>query len=240
MSSAQAGLRLEGIDAGYGGARVLSEISIEVRPGSVVALLGPNGAGKTSTLRVAAGLLAPRAGRIVVDGADVTSWRPARRARAGVCLVPEGRGVFPALDVRENLRLLLPKGGQRARVDEALDVFPALRNRLDQRAGSMSGGQQQMLALARAWLAEPSYVLLDEVSMGLAPIVVDEIFQALETLRGTGAGLLLVEQYVDRALAMADSVYLLDRGRVTYAGPAAALDRASVLASYLGGEFSAS
>lgn len=227
-------LRMAGVDAGYGGTQVLQAVDLEVMPGSVVALLGPNGAGKTTLLKVASGLLPPRAGRISVAGRDVTSWRPARRARAGLCLIPEGRGVFPALSVRENLRLLLSARARRSAVDEALDVFPALRDRQGQRAGSLSGGQQQMLALARAWLADPDVVLLDEVSMGLAPLVVDEIFEALGRLRDTGAALLLVEQYVDRALAMADVVYLLDRGRVTFTGPATDLDRDAVLQSYLG------
>jgi len=227
-------LRLTGVDAGYGGTRVLHAIDLEVAAGSVVALLGPNGAGKTTLLKAASGLLPPRTGTIALKGRDVTSWRPARRSRAGLCLIPEGRGVFPALSVRENLRLLLPAGARRTAVDQALDVFPALRDRQGQRAGSLSGGQQQMLALARAWLADPDVVLLDEVSMGLAPRVVDEIFHALDRLRETGAALLLVEQYVDRALAMADVVYLLDRGRVTFTGPATGLDRDAVLQSYLG------
>jgi len=226
-------LRLEQIEASYGGVRVLHGVSLEVAPGSVVALLGPNGAGKTTLLRVASGLLSAR-GRVLLGEKDVSSARPARRAREGLCLIPEGRGVFPGLTVRENLRLLLPPWRSRYRVDAALDVFPALRGRLHQRAGSMSGGQQQMLALARAWLADPRVVLLDEVSMGLAPLVVDEIFEALDVLRGTGAALLLVEQYVDRALEMADTAYLMDRGRVTFSGPATSLDRDAVLASYLG------
>lgn len=229
-------LRIDGLSAGYRGARVLHEVSFDVLPGAVVALLGPNGAGKTTLLRTASGLLSAAEGTITLDGADVTRWSPARRARHGLCLIPEGRGVFSGLSVRENLRLLLPARGERRRVEEALDVFPDLRGRLGQRAGSMSGGQQQMLALARAWLANPTVVLLDEVSMGLAPLVVDEIFVALDALRSTGVALLLVEQYVDRALAMADTVHLLDRGRISVSAPAADLDRDGVLASYLGAD----
>lgn len=227
-------LQLEGLHAGYRGARVLHAIDLSVPAGTVTALLGPNGAGKTTLLRAAAGLLRPSAGAIRLGGADATRWTAARRARHGLCLVPEGRGVFAALSVRENLRMMLPPRAPKSRVDEVLDVFPDLRPRLGQAAGSMSGGQQQMLALARAWLTGPRVVLLDEVSMGLAPLVVDEIFVALDALRSTGVSLLLVEQYVDRALAMADTVHLLDRGRITFGGPAADLDRDGLLASYLG------
>ncbi|WP_182379451.1 ABC transporter ATP-binding protein [Nocardioides sp. WS12] len=227
-------LQIEGVHAGYRGARVLHDIDIRVPAGTVTALLGPNGAGKTTLLRVAAGLLRPSAGVLRLDGAEVTRWSASRRARHGVCLIPEGRGVFGGLTVRENLRMMLPARGPRGRVDDVLDVFPDLRNRLGQTAGSMSGGQQQMLALARAWLTGPKVVLLDEVSMGLAPLVVDEIFVALDALRSTGVSLLLVEQYVDRALAMADTVHLLDRGRIAFGGPASEIDRDGLLASYLG------
>src|SRR5438477_6979057 len=205
-------LQLRAVDAAYGATPVLHQVSIDVGPGSVVALLGPNGAGKTTTLRVASGALKCTAGSVLIDGVDVSRDRPAKRAKAGLCLIPEGRGVFPTLTVRENLRLLLPSWGNRSAVDDVLDVFPVLRDKIDQRAGSMSGGQQQMLALARAWLAEPRVVLLDEVSMGLAPLVVDEIFTALDALREQGIALLLIEQYVDRALALAEQVYLLARG----------------------------
>ncbi|KRB80415.1 ABC transporter ATP-binding protein [Nocardioides sp. Root190] len=227
-------LRIDGLHVGYRGARVLHDISIAIPPGTVTALLGPNGAGKTTLLRAAAGLLRPTAGSLRLAGADVTRWSAARRARHGLCLIPEGRGVFGALTVRENLRMMLPARAPRSRIDEVLDVFPDLRSRTGQAAGSMSGGQQQMLALARAWLTGPKIVLLDEVSMGLAPLVVDEIFVALDALRSTGVSLLLVEQYVDRALAMADTVHLLDRGRITFGGPAAEIDRDGLLASYLG------
>ncbi|MCC3329155.1 ABC transporter ATP-binding protein [Nocardia abscessus] len=226
-------LELRSIAAGYGSTMVLHDVDLAVPPRSVVALLGPNGAGKSTLLRVASGLLRPRSGTVSIDGADLTRARPARRARAGLCLIPEGRGVFADLTVRENLRLLTPPW-RRVRTDDVLDVFPALRAKLDQRASSLSGGQQQMLALGRAWLADPAVVLLDEVSMGLAPLVVDEIFAALGELRTTGAAIVLVEQYVDRALTMADHVVLLSRGTVAFAGPAAGIDRDVVLQNYLG------
>jgi branched-chain amino acid transport system ATP-binding protein len=225
-------LELVGVSAGYGQATVLHEVSLTLPRGGVVALLGPNGAGKTTLLRAAAGLVPARAGAVRARGVDVTRLRPARRSRAGVCLIPEGRGVFPALGVRDNLRLQLPRGARG--YAEALEVFPDLAGRLDHRAGALSGGQQQMLALARCWLARPTAVLLDEVSMGLAPRIVDTIFEALRGLATAGIALLLVEQYVDRALALADVVHVLDRGRIAYSGPAGDLDRDTVLRSYLG------
>ena len=231
-----AALELRGIHAGYGGSTVLHGVELTVPPGAVVALLGPNGAGKTTLLRVAAGLLPVRSGSVLVGGAEVTNLRPSRRARAGVCLIPEGRGVFPDMTVRENLALQVPPWATSTSAAAALDVFPVLRGCLSRPAGSLSGGQQQMLALARAWLANPSVVLLDEVSMGLAPRVVDEIFIALRQLAATGTALLLVEQFVDRALEMADRVTLLQRGVVTFEGPAGELDRDAVLQGYLGVE----
>ncbi|WP_249644805.1 ABC transporter ATP-binding protein [Nocardia sputi] len=233
MSGTDFALELRSITAGYGSTIVLNDVDLAVAPRSVAALLGPNGAGKSTLLRVASGLLRARSGTVAIGGTDLTRARPARRARAGLCLIPEDRGIFADLTVRENLRLLTPPW-RRGGADEALDVFPALRRTLDQRGGSLSGGQQQMLALARAWLADPAVVLLDEVSMGLAPLVVDEIFTALRELRTTGAAIVLVEQYVDHALTMADHVVLLSRGTVAFAGPTADIDRDAVLQSYLG------
>ncbi len=232
-------LELRGVDAGYGRTTVLRGLDLAVAPGEVLALLGPNGAGKTTLLRVASGLLGPQAGTVHVAGADVTRQAPFRRAKGGLCLVPEGRGVFGDLTVRENLRLQVPPWAEGDDISRALDAFPILGERLEQRAGSMSGGQQQMLALARCWLAGPSCVLLDEVSMGLAPRVVDDIFVALRSLAAQGVALLLVEQYVDRALELADRVQLLERGRTTFAGPADQLDRDAVLRGYLGADVSA-
>jgi len=206
-----------------------------VPAGTVAALLGPNGAGKTTLLRAAAGLLRPSAGTVLVGGADVTRLRPHRRARAGLCLIPEGRGIFPALSVRENLLLQIPKWNRSARLDDALELFPVLGQRLGETAGRLSGGQQQMLALSRCVLAQPSLILLDEVSMGLAPIVIEQIFASLQQLAERGIALLIVEQYVNRALAMADSVHLLNRGRLTYSGPPSGLDEDAVVSGYLGG-----
>lgn len=236
--SAAAVLTLDGVTAGYGRTTILRDITVSVAPGKVVALLGPNGAGKTTLLRVAGGLLRSTAGRITVEGQDVTRRRAHERARAGLCLIPEGRGVFPNLSVRENLALQVPAWRKGASIDPALDAFPALRERLGQTAGSMSGGQQQMLALSRCFLADPKVVLLDEVSMGLAPAIVDEIFEALRALADSGVALLLVEQYVARALEMADVAYLLDRGTVSFSGPSAELDADDLMRRYAGASVS--
>ena len=227
-------LALRGITAGYARTTVLRDISLSVPAGAVVALLGPNGAGKTTLLRTASGLLRPGAGQVFIDGVDVTALPPNRRAKAGLCLIPEGRGIFRALSVRDNLRMQIPPWGSSATIESALEIFPVLRDRMGQLAGTLSGGQQQMLALARAHLSQPKVVLLDEVSMGLAPKVVDEIFAVLGRLVDTGAAILLVEQYVNRALSLASSVTLLDRGEVAFDGPAAQLDQNEVLRGYLG------
>lgn len=227
-------LELVGINAGYGRTTVLRDVSIAVPTGKIVALLGPNGAGKTTLLRTATGFLTPISGQILIKGQDVTSMPPNKRAKSGLCLIPEGRGIFRSLTVRDNLRMQVPPWSKDSSIDRALEAFPVLGQRLGQLAGSMSGGQQQMLALGRSYLSDPSVVLLDEVSMGLAPKVVDEIFQALRRLASTGVSLLLVEQYISRALDMADLVVLLDRGRPAFGGTPAELEHDEVLRSYLG------
>ena len=228
-------LELRGVNAGYGETVVLRDVSVIVPAGSVVALLGANGAGKTTTLRVAAGLVRPTEGTVFIAGEDVTALSPSKRASAGLCLIPEGRGVFRGLTVAENLRMLQPtwvKGEDRA--EAALEAFPILKERMSQVARSMSGGEQQMLALARCWLADPKVVLLDEVSMGLAPVIVDQIFGALRSLAARGVALLLVEQYVHRAIELADHVVLLNQGGVTFSGPAAEVDESDLMKNYLG------
>jgi branched-chain amino acid transport system ATP-binding protein len=226
-------LRLCDVNAGYGRTAVLRDVSISVPPHGVVALLGPNGAGKTTTLRVAAGLIHPTSGTVMLRGDDATQLPPHRRAARGLCLIPEGRGIFPRLTVRENLRLQLPPRSDAGTIDSALTAFPILKDRLGQLAGTLSGGQQQMLALSRAYVTNPSLVILDEVSMGLAPLVVDEIFESLDALAKSGAALLIVEQYIPRALALADEVVVLDRGRVSYSGPRSSLDETELMRAYL-------
>jgi branched-chain amino acid transport system ATP-binding protein len=198
-----------------------------------VALIGPNGAGKTTLLRVASGLLAPRAGRLAVDGRDRTGASPEALSGQGICHVPEGRGVFPSLTVRDNLRLFGAPGTETDGIARAVEAFPRLGERLGQTSGTLSGGEQQMLALARAYLGRPRFVLLDEVSMGLAPKIVDEIFEFLGRLAATGTALLLVEQYVAKALALADHVYTLAKGRITVAGDPAELAGDDVFARYM-------
>jgi branched-chain amino acid transport system ATP-binding protein len=176
----------------------------------------------------------PWRGSVFVDGTNVTHRSAYRRARLGVCLIPEGRGIFRSLSVRDNLELQIPPWRKGATIDPAVEIFPILGRRLHQVAGSLSGGQQQMLALSRAFLAAPKVVLLDEVSMGLAPIIVDEIFASLRTLAAQGISLVLVEQYVRRALEMADMTYLMAHGSMVWSGPAADLDEEAVTRAYLG------
>ena len=227
-------LELRGISAGYDTGTVLRNVDLIVPDSSVVALIGPNGAGKTTLLRVASGLLKPSAGQIILDGVDVTGRPPEFLARRGICHVPEGRGVFPGLSVADNVRLQAPPSVDRKAMARAAEVFPRLGERATQLAGTMSGGEQQMLALAHTYVSDPSLVLLDEVSMGLAPKIVSEIFEFLEGLARTGKSLLLVEQYVARALEFADYVYILNRGRITFAGEPGELSESAVAESYLG------
>ena len=232
-------LDLRNITGGYGDTTVLRDISIEVPDSSVVALLGPNGAGKSTTLRMAAGLLRPKQGTVAFDGADVSKLGPYQRARRGLCLIPEGRGIFPSLTVRENLVMQVDKRHQRDAFERAIDTFPVLGERRSQIAGTLSGGEQQMLALVRAYVANPKLVLIDEASLGLAPLIVDAIFEFIERLADEGTSLLLVEQYISRALALASVVYLLNQGEIVYSGTADGLDEDTVFALYAGEEMSA-
>jgi branched-chain amino acid transport system ATP-binding protein len=235
MSAVNA-LELQGLRAGYDKATVLWGLALNLPSGSIAALLGPNGAGKTTVMRAVAGLLRPSAGRVTLAGTDVTRATPHKRAELGLCMVPEGRGIFRNLSVRENLRIQappwVPVGDA---VDKAVTAFPVLGKRDRQTAGSLSGGEQQMLAMARAFMADWKVVLLDEVSIGLAPRVVDEIYTAVRGLAGSDVALLIVEQYVGRVLDLADLVFLLDHGAATYSGPASGVDEERLTAGYLGG-----
>ena len=218
------------VRASYGGLRAVQGVTLAVPPRSLVAVIGANGAGKSTLLRVLAGLHRPDGGRLFLEGADVTGWAAHRLARRGVILVPEGRGIFPALTVEENLRLL---AADRDRVSEA---FPVLVERLGQGAGTLSGGEQQMLALAAAFSRRARVTLLDEPSMGLAPRLVDRVFASIELLRSAGMAVVLVEQYVHRALEVADLVYVMQKGRCVFAGePGELAHHPSLERAYLGG-----
>jgi branched-chain amino acid transport system ATP-binding protein len=225
---------LDGIDAGYGRVQVLYDVSVSVAPGEIVALLGPNGAGKSTLLRAATKMIALRRGSIRLDDRDMTGASIEAIARAGVSHVPEGRRLFPGLTVRDNLRL----GGWRSRstdMSTVLTLFPALRERLGQVAGSLSGGEQQMCAIGRGLMSSPKYLLIDELSLGLAPVLVDEIMSRLHSVAAGGTGVLLVEQDAGHALEIAQRAYVLENGRITLAGPAGELaDDPRVREAYLG------
>jgi branched-chain amino acid transport system ATP-binding protein len=227
-------LQMIGVSAGYGSSPVLHDTDLTVPEGKVVALLGANGAGKSTLLKVCAGLLRPTAGRIVLHGEDVTRRREDQRAARGLCLVPEGHGVFRELSVRDNLAMFVG----RRKTDDAIGrietLFPVLAQRLAQEAGTLSGGQQQMLALSRAVLTGARTIMADELSLGLAPVIIDEIFAAVETLCAQGRSILIVEQYVSRALALADYVYILHKGRIAFVGEPDELEDEHVFEHYVG------
>jgi branched-chain amino acid transport system ATP-binding protein len=229
-----AALTVQSLRAGYGKTEVLRGVDLTVPAGATVALLGANGAGKTTLLRTIAGLNGAWAGTVRVAGTDITS-RPAHdRARRGVCLIPEGRGIFRGLTVRENLLVQARGVAPHQAVEQAAALFPILRERLGQSAGTLSGGQQQMLALARAFLTDATVILADEPSMGLAPVVVDEIFEAVRKLQAVGRSVLLVEQYAERAIASAHYVYILHKGSVVFVGDPVECSSSSVFARYMG------
>ena len=229
-------LELDGVSVSYAGLRALHNVSMVVPQGAAVALLGANGAGKSTMLRTISGVIRAEGGRIRVHGQRIER-RPAYRiARMGVVHVPEGRGVFPSLTVRENLLMATSAmSGAVDPVEEGTELFPALGNRLAQIAGSLSGGEQQMLALARALMAKPKVLMVDEISMGLAPIIVGQLFETLRERVATGISLLIVEQYVEAALGMADYAYVMDKGVIVDVGEPADLRRRGLISAYLGG-----
>jgi branched-chain amino acid transport system ATP-binding protein len=227
-------LEVSGLRAGYGRTEVLHGVDLKIPAGAAVALLGSNGAGKTTLLKTIAGLLPARDGQILLQGTPVEK-RPANtRARSGICLIPEGRGIFRRLTVRENLTMQVGRRHLNGSLEKATARFPKLGQRMDQLAGTLSGGEQQMLALARALVTDPLVVLADELSVGLAPVVVDEIFEALAVLEAEGRSLLLVEQYVERAVGIADYVYILQKGEVVFVGEPSQCASGVVFARYLG------
>ncbi|MEV0107874.1 ABC transporter ATP-binding protein [Nocardia sp. NPDC050799] len=213
-------LELRGIRAAYGAITVLHGVDLSVRAGEVVALLGPNGAGKTTTLSVAAGVHPVADGELRLGGRVVNGVDPRDLARAGVCLIPEGRGIFPNLTVRDNLLLMTFTGRPRAHIEEiAFTRFPILAQRAGQTAGTLSGGEQQMLALARGLATDPAVLMLDELSMGLAPLVVGRLYEQVAEIARQGVAVLVVEQFAAAVLDIADSAAVLVRGRVEYQGP---------------------
>ncbi|MFW0793895.1 ABC transporter ATP-binding protein [Gordonia sp. CPCC 205515] len=213
-------LELRDIRAGYGGISALHGVNISVRAGHVVALLGPNGAGKTTTQKVAARVHPVDSGRVLYGGRDVTGMSSRDAARAGVCLIPEGRGVFPNLTVRENLWMMTFTGKTREQIEDiAFTRFPILKERAAQTAGTLSGGEQQMLALTRGLASDPAVLLLDELSMGLAPLVVEKLYDQVAEIAREGVAVLVVEQFASAVLDMADHAAVLVRGRVEYDGP---------------------
>src|SRR5437763_1311235 len=236
-------LEVSGLRAGYGRLPVIFGIDLSVGEGEIVALLGLNGAGKTTTLRAISGMIPVMEGTVRFDGADIAGQPAERITRRGLLHVPEGRGIFPNLRVDESLRLAaalakLDGAEVNRRVEEAYTTFPSLERRRTQPAGTLSGGEQQMLALARALIWRPRLLMVDEVSQGLAPAIVDRLFEIVGAFRDNGTALILVEQFVTRALAVADRAYVVEKGEIGYSGTAAALaaDEEFVRSSYLGAE----
>jgi urea transport system ATP-binding protein len=212
-------LSVERLDVAYGGSQVLWGVDLEVPKGSVVCLMGRNGVGKTTLLRTAMGLLPARAGRVTFDGADVTRWAPDRRARAGIGYVPQGREIFPHLTVAENLRMAGIGCRRGTGLDEALDLFPKLRELLGRKGGVLSGGEQQMLAIGRALLTKPRLLMLDEPTEGIQPSIILEIEEAIRRIKTElGLAVLLVEQYLDFAERLADSYVIMAKGAVVARG----------------------
>jgi branched-chain amino acid transport system ATP-binding protein len=229
-------LVVEDLDVSYGSSQALFGVSMEVEAGSFVAVLGVNGAGKSTLARTVSGLVPATSGRITFDGQDVTK-RPAHKLSAdGLAHIPEGRGIFPGLTVSENLRMAVRQLRRNERdeaIDRAIGLFPVLGDRRDQRAVTLSGGEQQMLALARALVVRPKLIIADEMSLGLAPLVAEAVFQGLDEARRAGITVVLIEQFVHRALALADQCVILTRGTVGWSGPATAAHQ-EVIDQYLG------
>ena len=237
-------LKIENLHAAYGKVEVLHGISLEVQKGKVVTLIGSNGAGKTTTMRAISGMIKPKQGSVHLSGQDITGLESHKIARAGLAHSPEGRRVFATMSVTDNLILgafprftrSRPRGDINRDLEKALELFPRLKERQHQLAGTLSGGEQQMLAMARAVMLNPDVILLDEPSMGLAPILVEEVFRIISRLKEQGVTMLLVEQFAAAALNVADYGYVMENGRISVHGPADKLQHdPAVQAAYLGG-----
>ena len=217
-------LSLEAVDAGYGTFQALFGIDLEVKAGEAVGVIGPNGAGKTTLMRVISGLIRPRRGKITMQGTDVLATQPHRIVSLGIAHVPENRRLFPRLSVEDNLKMGAYMPEARARFGERLDfvfgLFPRMKERRHQLAGTMSGGEQQMCAIGRALMSGPKLILLDEPSMGLAPVIVAQVFDLVRRLRAEGYTVLIVEQNISQVLKIVDRAYLLEVGRIKTSGPA--------------------
>ena len=232
-------LEVRDLHVAYGAAPALWGVSLELRAGELLCVVGPNGAGKTTLIATLAGMLRARAGRIAFEGRDITVLPAHRFCAAGIAIVPEGRRLFTRMTVRENLELgsVVPaaKALRRESLDAILELFPALREKLASPAGELSGGQQQMVAIARALMARPRLLLLDEPSLGLSPLIVEHMFDAVRRIHAQGVSVLLVEQNVHLALALADRAYVLEEGRIVAEGePDALLARPEIQRAYLG------
>jgi branched-chain amino acid transport system ATP-binding protein len=236
MTSEQALLSVQALTVRYGPALALKDVTLEVNPGNVLAVLGSNGAGKSTLARTVSGLVPAAGGTIAFEGKDITRRAPHRVRRDGLIYLPEGRGIFPALTVTENIRMaadLLPRAQRRRAIDNAMEIFPNLASRRGIKSGLLSGGEQQMLSLCRGLIIKPKLIIADEMSLGLAPKLVDMVFESLGRLKAAGVTMIIIEQFVHRALALADQCLLLARGQVAWQGsPDAAGQEA--LARYLG------
>ncbi|HVL33892.1 MAG TPA: ABC transporter ATP-binding protein [Actinomycetota bacterium] len=234
-------LEVRGIHVYYGAVRALTDVSLEIKEGEMVSLLGPNGAGKSTTLRTVSGLMAPREGEIYFDGQPVHNLPAQEIVNLGIAHLPEGRELFPSLTVEENLRfgyyVRRKQPGYADALERAYTFFPKLKERRNQAAGTMSGGEQQMLGMARSLMSRPKLLLIDEMSLGLAPLIVQQLFDILETVNKDGTAALVVEQFVHMALGHTSRAYVLSKGEVALEGPSLKLrDDPELLASYLGSE----
>ncbi len=234
---ADALLSVQGLNVNYASVQALFDVSIEVPEGGIVAVLGANGAGKSTFARAVSGLVPSKSGRILFDGQDITKAQPHAIRRAGLVHIPEGRGIFPGLSVQENLRMAVRRVGvsdqRKSAIEHAYDMFPRLAERRSQRAGTLSGGEQQMLALARALAVPPKLIIADEMSLGLAPLVVNAVFESIEQAARNGVTIVLIEQFVHRALGLASECVILKQGSIAWSGPSANA-RQEVLDRYLG------
>ena len=232
-------LKLNGVSAGYGGTEIIRNVSLEVHRGEVVTIVGANGAGKTTTLRTICGIVRPTGGTIELEGERIDGLRSDQIVAAGVTMVPEGRQLFPYISVRDNLLMGAYKKSARAtwhqRMDEVLEIFPRVRERLDQFAGSLSGGEQQMVAIARGLMSNPDLLMFDEPSLGLSPLLVSQVFEVIDQIVGMGTTVLIVEQNIVHTLRIADRGYVLENGEITMTGTGQELlDNPHIKKAYLG------